>query len=115
MTTPEILAFLQVHASEANRTGMARYGINVERAHGVPVAVLRLLAREIGRNPVRKAVNWSLRQIGKRNRTLHKAAVSLAQDLLENGPKKNRWVARDAIRELTNEKTMERIPESTRR
>jgi 3-methyladenine DNA glycosylase AlkD len=229
MTTPEILAFLEAHANEANRTGMARYGINVERAYGVPVAVLRPLAKEIGRNhalalelwptgvhearilacliadpalttpemmdtwvkdidswdlcdmacnnlfrktphahakiplwaasdhdftkraafsllatlavhdkgatdetfrdylklvqthavdtrnPVKKAVNWSLRGIGKRNRTLHKAALSLAQDLLENGSQEARWVARDAIRELTNEKIVKRIPELTRK
>ena len=37
-----------------NRAGMARYGINVDNAHGVPVAQLRVLAKRIGRDALRE-------------------------------------------------------------
>ncbi len=62
------------------------------------------------RNEVRKAVNWALRQIGKRNRALHAAALAEAEALLGLDDRTGRWFARDAIRELRNPATAARIP-----
>ncbi len=56
------------------------------------------------RNYVKKAVNWAVRQIGKRNRALHKAAVKCAERLVKRDSKSARWIARDALRELRDEK-----------
>jgi len=222
MDTPEhpdaraaaILTRLRNRGSEANRAGMARYGINVARALGVSVAVVRTIARQIGRDPalaralwasgvhearilaclihdpgalapgeadamaaaldswdlcdqftnnlarrlpdardtarrwlagdapfvrragltllaslavhdknapdahfeadlhavavvasddrqpVKKAVSWALRQIGKRNEPLRRAAAATAEAILAGGDKRSRWAARDALREL---------------
>lgn len=61
------------------------------------------------RNFVKKAVNWSLRQIGKRNHSLHADAICLAEDLAERLSRSARWIARDALRELQSEATIERI------
>ncbi len=65
------------------------------------------------RNFVRKAVNWALRQIGKRNRKLNSLAIKTARRILsENkGSKAARWVAGDALRELTDEKVRKRLKE----
>jgi 3-methyladenine DNA glycosylase AlkD len=52
------------------------------------------------RNYVRKAVNWALREIGKRNAQLRKEAIQCAERILETGTKSGRWIARDALREL---------------
>jgi 3-methyladenine DNA glycosylase AlkD len=62
-----------------------------------------------GRNYVRKAVNWALRHIGKRNANLNRAAVQTAKEIQEMGSKSGRWVASDALRELTSEKVQERL------
>ncbi|MEN6330077.1 MAG: DNA alkylation repair protein [Methanobacteriaceae archaeon] len=61
------------------------------------------------RNYVKKAVNWALRQIGKRNLTLNKKAISLAQEIYEIDSKSARWIASDALRELKSEKVQKRI------
>ena len=52
------------------------------------------------RNFVKKAVNWALRQIGKRNSTLHKQAIKWAEDISRMDSKTAQWVAKDALREL---------------
>jgi len=64
---------------------------------------LPLIVREScdERNFVKKAVNWSLRQIGKRNSTLKKAALKTAQKIKEKDCKAAKWIANDAIRELS--------------
>lgn len=50
---------------------------------------------------VRKAVNWCLRQIGKRNALLHKKAVVCAHGILKHHDSSaSRWIANDALREL---------------
>lgn len=56
------------------------------------------------RNFVKKAVNWALRQIGKRNLLLNARAIELAEELQQTDNTSARWVAADAIRELTGEK-----------
>ena len=61
------------------------------------------------RNYVKKAVNWSLRQIGKRNLALNEAATAEAETLLELGSPSARWIARDALRELRSDAVQSRL------
>ncbi|MEN6378032.1 MAG: DNA alkylation repair protein [Methanofastidiosum sp.] len=58
---------------------------------------------------VKKAVNWALRQIGKRNLILHKKAIEYALDIQKIDSKSAKWIAFDALRELQNPKILERI------
>ncbi len=64
------------------------------------------------RNFVKKAVNWALRQIGKRNLKLNKAAVSTALRIqkMESGAAK--WIASDALRELKSPQVLKRLRET---
>ncbi len=66
------------------------------------------------RNYVKKAVNWALRQIGKRNMYLHSRALGTSNELLSIDCKAAGWIARDAIRELRNEKTIKRLEKKAR-
>jgi 3-methyladenine DNA glycosylase AlkD len=74
------------------------------------------------RNFVKKAVNWALRNIGKRNATLNTAAVACAERIRaaanaragserggDAGARSARWLAADALRELTSEKVRARL------
>lgn len=61
------------------------------------------------RNFVRKAVNWALRNIGKRNRRCRVPALSLARKLAAAEDKTARWIGKDAVRELTDEKVLARL------
>lgn len=74
---------------------------------------LPLIVRESNdkRNFVRKAVNWALRQIGKRNVHLHKEALIIAEKLMLSEDTTARWIGKDAFKELTNEKIIKRIKE----
>lgn len=58
------------------------------------------------RNFVRKAVNWALRQIGKRNLNLNGLAAGIAARLAGSDNRSVRWIGSDALRELTAEKTL---------
>jgi 3-methyladenine DNA glycosylase AlkD len=74
---------------------------------------LPLIEREATdeRNFVKKAVNWALRQIGKRSIACHAAAVESGERILAAHPtsKPARWIARDALRELTSPAVVERV------
>ena len=72
---------------------------------------LSLIIREAGDNRpmVKKAVNWALRQIGKRNLSLNKKAVETARQVQKMDSPAARWVAADALRELTGEAVQERL------
>ena len=61
------------------------------------------------RNFVKKAVNWALRNIGKRNIKLNEAAISTAKEIQRLDSKAARWVASDAIRELESESIQKRL------
>ncbi|MBA1348009.1 DNA alkylation repair protein [Rhizobium indicum] len=61
------------------------------------------------RNFVRKAVNWALRSIGKRNLACHAPALALARALAESPDKTARWIGKDAVRELAGEKLLARL------
>jgi len=52
------------------------------------------------RNFVKKAVNWALRQIGKRNRALMPQALAMAEELSMSTSRSARWIGKDAAREL---------------
>ena len=52
------------------------------------------------RNYVRKAVNWALRQIGKRNKKLNRLAIATAERIRRLDTRPTRWIASDALREL---------------
>jgi len=56
------------------------------------------------RNFVKKAVNWALRGIGKRNARLKKAAIQTAREIQAMDSKAARWIAADALRELARPK-----------
>jgi 3-methyladenine DNA glycosylase AlkD len=75
------------------------------------LSFLPVIEREAGdrRNFVRKAVNWALRHIGKRNAALNAAAITLAQSILDSGDRDARWVASDALRELTSDAVRGRL------
>lgn len=70
-----------------------------------------LIEQETGddRNFVKKAVNWALRQIGKRNSALYPRCISLAERIKQQEAPAARWVAADALRELTGEKIRQRM------
>jgi len=61
------------------------------------------------RNYVRKAVNWALRNIGKRNITMNKKAIEISREIRKIDSKSARWIASDAIRELTSEKVKQKL------
>lgn len=61
------------------------------------------------RNFVRKAVNWALRQTGKRNLRLHAEALQLSRELAASDDRTAAWIGRDALRELSEAKIIARI------
>lgn len=73
--------------------------------------VLPLLLREAhdDRNFVRKAVNWALRNIGKRNLNLNRAAIRTAERMRKRNSRAARWIAADALRELKSEAVQSRL------
>jgi 3-methyladenine DNA glycosylase AlkD len=66
------------------------------------------------RNFVKKAVNWALRQIGKRSLELHGPAVRTAREIAALGSKSGRWIASDALRELEGEAVLSRLRKKAR-
>jgi 3-methyladenine DNA glycosylase AlkD len=61
------------------------------------------------RNFVRKAVNWALRNIGKRNLYLNQAAIDTAREIQRLDSRAARWIAADAIRELDSKAVQSRL------
>jgi 3-methyladenine DNA glycosylase AlkD len=72
---------------------------------------LQVIERESddARNFVRKAVNWALRNIGKRNLRLNRAAIQAAERIRQRGSRAARWIAADALRELRSEAVQKRL------
>ena len=79
------------------------------------VHFLRVIEREAHdeRNFVRKAVNWALRNIGKRNMRLNREAIRAAERIREQGSRSARWIAADALRELKSEPVQNRLHRKT--
>jgi 3-methyladenine DNA glycosylase AlkD len=61
------------------------------------------------RNFVKKAVNWALRQIGKRNLHLNALAIRAGEQIRRIDSKAARWIASDALRELTSDNVRQRL------
>jgi 3-methyladenine DNA glycosylase AlkD len=61
------------------------------------------------RNFVKKAGNWALRNIGKRNKALNKRAIEIAREIQEMNSKTAKWIASDALRELSNQVIQKRL------
>jgi 3-methyladenine DNA glycosylase AlkD len=61
------------------------------------------------RNFVRKAVNWALRNIGKRNLHLNRAAILCAERIRQQNSRAARWIAADALRELKSDPVQKRL------
>jgi 3-methyladenine DNA glycosylase AlkD len=61
------------------------------------------------RNFVKKAVNWALRNIGKRNRRCNAAAIKCAEQIRAHGTRSGRWIAADALRELRSDAVQARL------
>jgi 3-methyladenine DNA glycosylase AlkD len=75
------------------------------------VRFLRVIEREAHdeRNFVKKAVNWALRNIGKRNRRLNKEAIRAGERIRRQDSRSARWIAADALRELKSEAVQSRL------
>jgi 3-methyladenine DNA glycosylase AlkD len=75
------------------------------------IAFLPLIERHADddRNFVKKAVNWALRQIGKRSASCHGPAVAAAERIAANGGRSARWIATDALRELRSDAIRSRL------
>lgn len=62
-----------------------------------------------GRNFVKKAVNWALRNLGKNSLALNEQAIACAQRIRQQPSRAARWIAADALRELTGDKVQTRL------
>ena len=87
-----MMAALAVHDKTANDRDLERF---------FPI-IVREATDE--RNYVRKAVNWALRQIGKRNARLNGSAIRIAKEIEKIDSPAARWIASDALRELERKK-----------
>jgi 3-methyladenine DNA glycosylase AlkD len=98
-----LMAVLAVHDKKADDAVFATF--------------LPRITREAGddRNFVKKAVNWALRQIGKRNPALNLLAVETARKIGAMDARSARWIAADALRELTDEKSWYRWQKTGRK
>ncbi len=76
---------------------------------------LRVIEREAydERNFVKKAVNWALRNIGKRNVRLNREAIRAAERIRRQGSRAARWIAADALRELRSDAMQKRLQRKT--
>ena len=92
-----LIAWLAVHDKKKNDSEFESF--------------LKIIKRESTdeRNYVKKAVNWALRQIGKRNYKMNKKALSISKEIQKLDSKAAKWIASDAIRELTSDKVQEKL------
>lgn len=88
---------------------LATHDKKASDAQFVALFPLMLAAACDERNFVRKAVNWALRGVGKRNCNLNVLAIKAAQDIQASNNKTARWIAADALRELTSEKVQAKL------
>lgn len=92
-----MMAALSVHDKEA------------EDGKFLPFLPVIIQGSKDERNFVKKAVNWALRQIGKRNRRLNKEAIKAGEEIAKARSSSARWIASDALRELRSEKVQSRL------
>ena len=112
----ELIAEFAADSREfVRRTAFAMIASAAVQRHGKPDEALLSflpLIEEYATDPrnfVRKAVNWALRNIGKRNRACHGPALALSEKLAASTDKTARWIGKDAVRELSSEKILERL------
>lgn len=67
-----------------------------------------------GRNFVKKGVSWALRHIGHRNPKLHAAAIKTATKLAKSENAIERWVGRDALRDITRPAAIRKVTARSR-
>ena len=94
-----MMACLAVHDKKAPDSKLAEFLPIIEKHSGDE------------RNFVKKAVNWALRQIGKRSLKLNRLAVKTAGRIKLQDTRTARWVASDALRELKSPKVLDRLNE----
>ncbi len=92
-----LMAALSVHDKQAADSQFEQFFEPIRRESGDP------------RNFVKKAVNWALRQIGKRNPRLNGLAIETAREIQAQDTPTARWIAADALRELTGDKVQARL------
>ena len=91
---------------------MARVAVSDKKAKDEKfLEFLDIIKKEAcdSRNYVQKAVNWALRQIGKRNANLNRLALETADEIQKMSPRSAKWIASDAIRELKSEEVQKRL------
>jgi 3-methyladenine DNA glycosylase AlkD len=116
------------HAFRRARIWSARGSEFVRRAGFATMACAAVHRRDVGdepfeaflpvivgastdeRNYVKKAVNWALRQIGKRDSALNRKAIATAREISALDSSAARWIAADALRELTSPAIQNRLP-----
>jgi 3-methyladenine DNA glycosylase AlkD len=92
-----LVAYLSYKDKEASDARFERFLYVIEReAHDE-------------KNFVRKAVNWALRNIGKRNLCLNRSAIRTAERIRRQKSRSARWIAADALRELKSDAVQRRI------
>lgn len=92
-----LIAFLAVHDKRADDDRIADFLPLIE-SHA-----------DDDRNFVKKAVNWALRQIGKRSMYLNALAIETGERIKLQGTRSAKWIASDGLRELRSEKVLERL------
>ena len=92
-----LIAELAVHDKRASDEQLAQFFPIIARAS------------DDDRNFVKKAVNWALRNLGKRNQALNEQAISVAHAIKALDTRPARWIAADALRELTSAKVQARF------
>ena len=92
-----LIAYLAVHDKQSPNAKFLRL-LPIIRRHATDE-----------RNFVRKAVNWALRQIGKRNLLLNRAAIRTAQQIRTINSSAAHWIASDALRELQSPAVQRRL------
>jgi len=98
-----LMAVLAVHDKRAADAAFERFLPIIERAF------------DDDRNFVKKAVNWAVRQIGKRNSALNSKAIAAADRLRKHDTRAARWIAADALRELRSEAVQKRLRAKSQR
>jgi 3-methyladenine DNA glycosylase AlkD len=92
-----MMATLAVHDKESGNTVFKNY-----------LTIVKNNSKD-ERNGVKKAVNWALRQIGKRNLVLNAAAIKTAEAIRKIDSPSARWIATDALRELHSDAVQRRL------
>lgn len=92
-----LIAYLAVHDKKSEDRKFLRFFAAIKRE-----------AKD-DRNFVKKAINWTLREIGKRNKALNKAAIETAREIKSMKESSARWIASDALRELQSDAIQKRL------